>query len=201
MGPPCCLPPLLQLRTMVSTVLMRGFSANLAGNAVRHVGHDFLPCAYQRLKQPRQKLCWQGPCIMWSQGPHGVSYRPGRWHGEGVGLGGTGRAPRSSWLEMSRPNRRAAARQAAAATEIDNTAASLPVAARMKVGDLSKAIEKYCLRHIGPLASPAHRDRTLAQVEANGAFERVVQQRRLLLLDFLLRLALGRVGWGASGGA
>jgi hypothetical protein len=42
---------------------MRGFSANLAGKPVRQVGHVFLPCAYQRLKQPRQKLCWQGPFV------------------------------------------------------------------------------------------------------------------------------------------
>lgn len=61
----CCWGALLRVcppLTIVSTVLMRGFSANLAGKPVRHVGHVFLPCAYQRLKQPRQKLCWQGPC-------------------------------------------------------------------------------------------------------------------------------------------
>ncbi len=46
----------------VSAVLMRGLAAHLAGNGCRQVGHVFLPCAAQRLKQPRQKLCWQGAC-------------------------------------------------------------------------------------------------------------------------------------------
>lgn len=72
-------------RTMVSTVLMRGFSANLEGNAARHVGQLFLPCAYQRLKQPRQKLCWHGPCGVGADGwGHAC---------EGWGQGQAARAP------------------------------------------------------------------------------------------------------------
>ena len=43
-----------------SSVLMRGLAANLGGKAWRQVGHVFLPCATHLLKQPRQKLCWQG---------------------------------------------------------------------------------------------------------------------------------------------
>ena len=46
----------------VSAVLMRGLAAHLAGNGCRQVGHVFLPCAAHLLKQPRQKLCWQGAC-------------------------------------------------------------------------------------------------------------------------------------------
>ena len=46
----------------MSAVLMRGLAAHLAGKGCRQVGHVFLPCAAQRLKQPRQKLCWQGAC-------------------------------------------------------------------------------------------------------------------------------------------
>ena len=45
-----------------SRVLMRGFAANLAGKAWRHVGQVFLPCPTHLLKHPRQKLCWQGAC-------------------------------------------------------------------------------------------------------------------------------------------
>jgi hypothetical protein len=41
---------------------MRGFSQNLAGKPALQVGQVFLPWPSQRLKQARQKLCWQGPC-------------------------------------------------------------------------------------------------------------------------------------------
>ena len=44
-------------------VLMRGLAANLAGKAWRQVGQVFLPCPTHRLKQERQKLCWQGACM------------------------------------------------------------------------------------------------------------------------------------------
>jgi hypothetical protein len=48
-------------------------------------------------------------------------------------------------------------------------------------------------------ALPAHRDRALAQVEADGAFQRVVQQRGRLLLLLLRRLALALgVGCGRA---
>ena len=55
-------PSLAMRMADVSAVLMRGLAAHLAGNGCRQVGHVFLPCAAQRLKQPRQKLCWQGAC-------------------------------------------------------------------------------------------------------------------------------------------
>ena len=55
-------PSLAMRMADASSVLMRGLAANLAGKAWRQVGHVFLPCATQWLKQPRQKLCWQGAC-------------------------------------------------------------------------------------------------------------------------------------------
>jgi hypothetical protein len=56
------MPCLAQRMAYVSSVLMRGFSMNLLGKGVLQVGHVFLPCASQRLKHARQKLCWHGPC-------------------------------------------------------------------------------------------------------------------------------------------
>ena len=55
-------PSLAMRMAEVSAVLMRGLAAHLAGNGCRQVGHVFLPCAAHLLKQPRQKLCWQGAC-------------------------------------------------------------------------------------------------------------------------------------------
>ncbi len=54
------MPSLAALMTAASAVLMRGLAANFAGKGARQVGHVFLPWATQRLKQPRQKLCWHG---------------------------------------------------------------------------------------------------------------------------------------------
>lgn len=60
-------PCLAILMATVSAVLMRGLVANLAGKLWRQVGQLFLPWATQRLKQARQKLCWQGACSSGSE--------------------------------------------------------------------------------------------------------------------------------------
>jgi len=52
------------------------------------VGHVFLPCAAHLLKQPRQKLCWQGACRVAAGGGggqdilcDGAGTKPGRCGG------------------------------------------------------------------------------------------------------------------------
>ena len=45
-----------------SAELMRGLWRIDCGMAARHVGHDVLFCCTHLVKQPRQKLCWQGAC-------------------------------------------------------------------------------------------------------------------------------------------
>jgi hypothetical protein len=45
-----------------SAALMRGFWRIDCGMGARHVGHDVLLCCTHLVKQPRQKLCWQGAC-------------------------------------------------------------------------------------------------------------------------------------------
>lgn len=55
------LPPALATRmASTSAVLTRAFSAKRLGNAERQVGQERLPCWVHLVKQPRQKLCWQG---------------------------------------------------------------------------------------------------------------------------------------------
>ena len=58
----CATPSLAILIAQARAVFMRGFEANFAGNGCRQVGHVFLPWFTHLLKQPRQKLCWQGAC-------------------------------------------------------------------------------------------------------------------------------------------
>ena len=45
-----------------SAELMRGFWRIDCGMGARHVGQDVLLCCTHLVKQPRQKLCWQGAC-------------------------------------------------------------------------------------------------------------------------------------------
>ena len=56
-------PPALATRiASTSAVLTRAFSAKRLGKLERQVGHERLPCWVHLVKQPRQKLCWQGAC-------------------------------------------------------------------------------------------------------------------------------------------
>ncbi len=55
-----CTPSLAMRMAPARAVLMRGLAANLAGKGWRHVGQVFLPLLAHLVKQPRQKLCWQG---------------------------------------------------------------------------------------------------------------------------------------------
>ena len=45
-----------------SAELMRGLWRIDCGMGARHVGQDVLLCCTHLVKQPRQKLCWQGAC-------------------------------------------------------------------------------------------------------------------------------------------
>lgn len=57
-----CTPCFAIRMAVVSAVLMRGLTANFAGNEFRQVGQVFLPCATHFLKHAKQKLCWHGAC-------------------------------------------------------------------------------------------------------------------------------------------
>ena len=84
-------PSLAMRMADVSAVLMRGLAAHFAGKGCRQVGHVFLPCAAHLLKQPRQKLCWQGACRVAAGGGGGqdilcdrAGNKPGRCRGATV---------------------------------------------------------------------------------------------------------------------
>ncbi len=47
---------------MTSAALMRGFWRIDCGMEARQVGQEVLLCCTHLVKQPRQKLCWQGAC-------------------------------------------------------------------------------------------------------------------------------------------
>jgi len=56
----CSSPARAMRMALTSAALMRGFARIPCGMAARHLGQLVLLCCTHFVKQPRQKLCWQG---------------------------------------------------------------------------------------------------------------------------------------------